>query len=253
MVVCPPTFSKVDEKAVQDVVGENYENLRHHLRYASVYHDWWIRRMLALTGPGKRLGVVLDNGCGIGLLFDRLPRAQAVVGLDVSLGMLIRAHKRGSALIQGDSMNLPFSDESFDLVIARSLLHHLPDPESGMREMHRVLRPGGQVILADTNRSLINTVVRSLAYRRKNFSEHHANFDENEYLDRFCRYFALEHIQHFGFLAYPFGFPDMMGPLRTIPFPVRLIKGLIALDKILGHIPGIRKQSWGLILAGVRS
>jgi len=239
------------ERSVQDNVSIQYESQRYCLKYATCYHAWWMDEMIAMAsalGPGS---AVLDNGCGTGHLIERLGDAQ-VIGLDLSGGMLRQARKRSSLLVQGDSQRLPLADAQFDLVIARSLLHHLPDPRRGIAEMHRVLKPGGQIVMADTNRSMLNTLPRKLAYRSTHFSEGHQNLDRSAYLTWLQHYFRLERVRFFGYLAYPFGFPDMMGTLRSIPFPVPLVKGLIRIDNVLASIPGLRTQSWGIMVVGTR-
>jgi hypothetical protein len=118
--------------------------------------------------------------------------------------------------------------------------------------MNRVLKPAGQIILADTNNSIFSNLPRRIAYRRENFSSDHKNLNRKPYLAWLSHYFELDHIQYFGYFAYPFGFPDMMGPFRHIPFPRALVAALIGIDSILSTIPGIKTQSWGLIIAGTK-
>lgn len=243
---------KENEQTVQDKAAEHYEALRYTLSYAQQYHDWWIEQMVRLIHHENRRGITLDNGCGTGILLERLFAGQLVLGLDLSWGMLTKAQPRSRYLTQASSLALPFPKETFDLVIARSLLHHLPDPEKGLAEMSRVLKSTGQVILADTNNSILSNLPRKIAYRRESFSSDHKNLNSQQYLAWFSRHFQLEHIQYFGYLAYPFGFPDMMGPFRHIPFPRALVNALTRIDSILSTIPGIKTQSWGLIIAGTK-
>jgi ubiquinone/menaquinone biosynthesis C-methylase UbiE len=239
---------KNKEQQIQDRVAVHYEELRYRLAHAQHYHSWWIKQMLANAHPACLSGHVLDNGCGIGILAAYLDEARWIIGLDLSLNMLRTAHGSSMHCVQGDSATLPFPDDSFDLILARSVLHHLPDPESGVREMHRVLRPGGQAIFADTNHSLLSSLPRRLAYRSDHFSDTHQNFHRKDYLHWLSTYFELQHVRYFGYLAYPFGFPDMMGPLRTITLPIWMLDILIALDNGLAKIPQLRTQSWGIIV-----
>ncbi|HEX2254615.1 MAG TPA: class I SAM-dependent methyltransferase [Thermoanaerobaculia bacterium] len=235
-----------DERAVQDAVAGDYERLRYALPAARRYHDWWLERMLALADPQRLAGRVLDAGCGTGILLERLgPRG---LGVDLSLGMLLAARRRGGAVAEGDALALPFADGSFDLVFARALLHHLPRPAAGVAEIARVLRPGGQAVFADTNHSLLSALPRALAYRSARFSEHHANLHRREYRAAVAAHLRLEGSHHFGYVAYPFGFPDVMGRLARLQPPVKLVDALLRVDELLARVPGVRTQSWGLML-----
>jgi SAM-dependent methyltransferase len=99
----------------------------------------------------KRQAHVLDLGCGAGhVSFNVAPRAKEVVAYDLSSDMLAvvarAAAERGLTNIatrQGVAEQLPFEDASFDYVLSRYSTHHWRDFEAGLREVTRVLRPGG--------------------------------------------------------------------------------------------------------------
>ena len=113
----------------QDHVSDFYEEQRYKRPYARIYHDWWTQKMLSFVSCKGR---VLDNGCGTGILSEAMPREGIeLIGLDISHNMLQHASKRIERLVLGDSQRLPFADGAFDLVVGRSLLHHLPDPAKG--------------------------------------------------------------------------------------------------------------------------
>lgn len=103
----------------------------------------------------RERGVVADLGCGPGLLLERLvSRAQTVIGVDNSSRMLDAAarllpNRAEVSLRIGDLEHLPLRDGEADAAVMSMVLHHLASPQAGVAEMGRVVRSGGQVILAD--------------------------------------------------------------------------------------------------------
>ncbi|PWJ53705.1 Methyltransferase domain-containing protein [Quadrisphaera granulorum] len=107
--------------------------------------------------PGQDL---LDLGCGPGTITVDLAERVApgrVVGLDAAAGVLEEAsalaERRGAAVewVTGDALALPFADASFDVVHAHQVLQHVADPVGVLREMARVLRPGGVLAVRDVD------------------------------------------------------------------------------------------------------
>lgn len=100
--------------------------------------------------PGQH---VLDLGCGPGDGATRIAEAGAfAIGLDYSQGMLETArHAVGLSgrLTRGDAGRLPFADASFDKICCTNSFHHYPDHLAALREMRRVLKPGGLLVLVD--------------------------------------------------------------------------------------------------------
>lgn len=100
----------------------------------------------------------LDLGCGHQLLPDwrraaetsLTGRAGLLVGLDPELGAL-RKHISIKARTSGSASHLPFKDGSFELVTANMVVEHLAQPVEQFREIHRVLRPGGQFVFHTPN------------------------------------------------------------------------------------------------------
>jgi ubiquinone/menaquinone biosynthesis C-methylase UbiE len=119
--------------------------------------------------PDLRGRRVLEVGCGTGnISLELARRGAAVVGLDVSGPMLAAAHQRAreqsfsAAWIRGGAAALPFPRNSFDGVISILALDFMADRPGILREMVRVLRPGGFLLLALLNRYSLWTLKRLL-------------------------------------------------------------------------------------------
>jgi demethylmenaquinone methyltransferase/2-methoxy-6-polyprenyl-1,4-benzoquinol methylase len=123
-------------------------------------HRYWKRRLIreANGRPGER---ALDLCCGTGdVSFALAHRGLDVAGLDFSAPMLAVANQRLKErfpdarvnFLQGDAQQIPFPDNSFDIVTISYGLRNLADWETGLREMQRVARPGGRLLVLDFGR-----------------------------------------------------------------------------------------------------
>lgn len=119
----------------------------------------------ALTGLVAKEGAgrLLDIGTGTGrVLRDLAPAAESAVGLDLSPAMLSIARAaieqeglRHCQVRLGDMYRIPYGDASFDTVTAHMVLHYAEAPEAMLAEAHRVLSPGGRLILVDFERHCV--------------------------------------------------------------------------------------------------
>jgi phosphatidylethanolamine/phosphatidyl-N-methylethanolamine N-methyltransferase len=121
--------------------------------FGAILQPGRVRAVLSIAPrPGLR---VLELGIGTGLTAPLYPRDWFVVGVDLSSAMLIQARKRigelgpdtSVHLLQTDGGQLPFDDESFDVVLVPYVMSVVPDPIGVGRELRRVCRPSGQIIL----------------------------------------------------------------------------------------------------------
>ena len=133
---------------------------------AETYEYGWRGRMhynivartadLALTS-GNAPRRVLDVGCGTGhllrLLADRLPEAERLLGIDAAAGMIAAAKSMANdprlSFSEGVVENLPYPDESFDLVVSSTSFDHWEDQGAGLGECARVLASSGHLVLTD--------------------------------------------------------------------------------------------------------
>ncbi len=133
-------------------------------RWSQTYETSWMQRSLfdrvheSVLGLVARdlpsPGVILDAGCGTGRLLRkariRYPGAR-LIGVDPAEGMIEKARRMmpGAAFFVGSAEAIPLPDALVDLAISTVSFHHWRDQEQGVREIRRVLRPGGQFLLAD--------------------------------------------------------------------------------------------------------
>ena len=103
----------------------------------------------SLVRPGDR---VLDAGCGSGRLFtyDLRGRASLIVGVDLSSD--VAQNPNIDRALRASLAALPFASEAFDLIICKHVLEHLAEPDSALRELARVLRPQGRLLVLTPNR-----------------------------------------------------------------------------------------------------
>jgi len=135
-------------------IAPRYDLLNHVLSF-NIDRWWWWRTARAFSSILQRPDArVLDLCCGTGDMTFALKRQAGsgraqIVGLDFSHAMLERAARKSNGnsprWIEADALRLPFADQSLDLVTSAFGFRNLADYDAGLREIVRVLRPGGEL------------------------------------------------------------------------------------------------------------
>jgi SAM-dependent methyltransferase len=205
--------------------------------------------------PWDGTQIVVDVGCGNGFdLRHLLPegRCRHAFGLDLSIGMLrslaeLRSSGRLTPL-QGDAQQLPLGDGIADVGLAMHMLYHVPDIQAAVRELRRVVKPGGTV-LASTNsvaslaeiNDLMNAALSKVTGR--SHSLHSGKFNLETGAAQLQTEFSDVSVHHFDVpLAFPTAEP-VLGYLNSVRDPIeRSIDEPFSFDAVLDDVAGHIEQ-----------
>ena len=147
-------------RVADDNASEQAEVTRRYDRMASIYDLYdapmelmGTKRRRALVGNAS--GTVLEVGVGTGKNLRYYTAGTEVAGIDVSSQMLQRAERRLAALrmkanlVEADVQDLPFDDDTFDTAVGTCVFCSVVDPVQGLRELGRVVRPDGRILLLE--------------------------------------------------------------------------------------------------------
>lgn len=158
--------------------------------YASDYHEGYDRRraskvrtaqvrlsrLTRLTGPAS--GRLLDVGCSVGCTLEAAARmGWEAVGTDVSTDAVATCQQHGFEALEYDGESLPFPDSHFDVITSWHVIEHVRDVRDTLAEWHRVLRPGGWVMIETPNGQCRKVKRRGPSYRRFWAHEHTYTFN----------------------------------------------------------------------------
>ncbi len=145
-------------RAYYDEFAERYDDARDAGYHALV--DRLEVELVERYGTGAR---VLEAGCGTGLLLEKVGRfAARAVGMDLSPGMLAKAHARGLTAVHASIEALPFADDAFDLAYSFKVLPHVAEIGAALAELARVVRPGGHVLAEFYNTRSLRYLVKRM-------------------------------------------------------------------------------------------
>ena len=111
-----------------------------------------LKMILAAAGD-RRNGRVLENGCGVGMYIEHMaPHCASITGLEYDFERAAEAQKKSAQITNAAGEHLPFPAGTFSLVVSHEVLEHVRDDALAVREMVRVLQPGGRIALFVPNR-----------------------------------------------------------------------------------------------------
>ena len=135
-------------------------SLKTSYRFIAPLYDAFLNRATAISRqrslsrlPQQGNSRILISGAGTGLDFPFLYPGHQYTSLDLTAAMLSRSYSRAKSLnmewVRGDSMALPFANESFDIVVLHLIVAVVPDSVLCLAEASRVLKPGGRILIFD--------------------------------------------------------------------------------------------------------
>ncbi|HOO77191.1 MAG TPA: class I SAM-dependent methyltransferase [bacterium] len=163
------TAAEIDEFRKQSLLADAYQSpfpgirLFHRRRTAAIID--LLAQALRPPGEGAEAEAVLEFGCGDGFLIETIARVfpgADIRAVDISLTALERARNRAptARLVQSDAARTPFPDGSVPAALCSEVIEHVPDDTGLLREIFRVLRPGGDLVLTTPNLYTLRNILR---------------------------------------------------------------------------------------------
>jgi len=186
------------------------------------------------TYKGDEIDAILDIGTADALMLDMLNQnlnIKKAVGLDRSIELLSTNKNPKLRLVQGDATELPFEDNSFDVVVATAVIEHVSEPEKMITECHRVLRQNGIVIIT-TPDPFFECIATKLRYLKE---EHHQKTFRLSELKPLFESQGFKILKAEKFMMSPIGFPheiEIEKIMKSTGFGFLLLNQLIVVQKI---------------------
>lgn len=167
-----------------------WDRLAKHYGLVEFLSEWYLkpfRKALWARATGR----ILEAGAGTGLNIAFYPPGARVTATDLSGAMLRKAQerarqqKRGVTFEEADLCSLPFADGTFDTAVATFVFCSLPDPVACLREMGRVTKPGGRILLLDhvrIDRPLVGPLMDRLNVTTVRLAGEHINHRMDEFV-----------------------------------------------------------------------
>lgn len=153
-------------------------------KFGATLHDERRVHEVILHSLPKVYSSVLDVGCGNAWLAERLtPQSKKVISFDLSHTNTKKAKDRIKSDFHkqtvGDSLQLPFKDNSIDLVVSSEVIEHIADPKRFVSELFRVTKPGGSVIITTPYKEVLQYILCVHCNKVTTLHAHIHSFDEH--------------------------------------------------------------------------
>ncbi len=133
-------------------LGKKYQNLGLAFEYESKWRDLRFIDKLKIIQSYKKSGTLLDVGCGPGVFLEMAKEVYDCYGVDINFGHCQKAKEKGVLnIFNGTLKNAKFENNFFDVIIALNVLEHIPSPMNELKEINRVLKKDGILMLEIPN------------------------------------------------------------------------------------------------------
>lgn len=198
---------------------------------------------------------VLDLGGGTGDFARAVRRAETgnfVVSIDLNVEAL-RMAEEGINPLFGNILRMPFKDGSFDGVLGRAIIHHIPaELDSGFSEICRILKPGGILVIQEPCSGNIFANLARKLFRTDIHEEGEEPLEQTTLLTAFSRRFEISEVVHHFFFSYLM--PHVTARFNALRRSlVSLTKLLVEVDKRLMSHEFFRKRSAYVTIIGTRA
>jgi ubiquinone/menaquinone biosynthesis C-methylase UbiE len=181
---------------------------------------------------------IIDLGGNTGKFAKQIKsKTNTIVSIDIERAIMVGGDGKplpGIEPIQGNILYLPFKDNTFDVVLARAILHHVPDNlDLAFKEIYRILKPGGQVIVEEPGAlNPIAYIIRN-AFPTSSHEESERPFKPSVLKEKTKMYFTITKIEYHWLLSYSLPHFISRLPKKLKPITRKLLGMLVRMDNVL--------------------
>ncbi|MEK6934599.1 MAG: class I SAM-dependent methyltransferase [Nanoarchaeota archaeon] len=234
------------ERYVHSKIASDYENVLNFVG-SGLFHKYWNESFVKFVNLFPK-AKILDNGCGSGLLLrDLKDKDLELYGVDISKEMVEAARKEIINVKVADSEELPFKDGFFDIIFCRASIHHFHSYGKSLREMKRVLKKKGKLVVTEPFDNFVMWIPRKInqIMNKERFEKHEILNKKEFFILLKGLGFKVEKKEYFGYIGMPIlASPEIFPIFQVIAKNKLLSKLLILIDKALVKVPLVNRSAW---------